>query len=122
MAGPFQLSYHGAMVEAALSARCWSCGRAIEPLDQYCRSCGAGQGEHVAWYYRHWGIAVCTLLGLGPFGLILVWRSPCLKRSARWIWTAAIVLLAAYIVRQAFLVWAALSQQMPDIMRLSGQL
>ena len=109
-------------MDEAQSPRCWSCGSAIEAKDLYCRRCGSGQGERIAWYYRPWGIFLCTLLGLGPFGLALVWRSPLLKTRARWIWTLAILLAAGFIVWQAFRAVAAMAQLLPEILRLSGQL
>jgi hypothetical protein len=107
------------MTETALDAACWNCGGAIAPEDRYCRRCGRGQGEQVAWYYRHWGIAVATLLGLGPFGLILVWRSPLLSSRARWIWTALVLLATGYTLLAFYRVWVMAMQLLPDMARLA---
>ncbi|HVE13216.1 MAG TPA: hypothetical protein VNI01_07475 [Elusimicrobiota bacterium] len=61
---------------AARPAQCWSCEASIDAADNYCRRCGQGQGACVFWYYRWWGILLMTVLGLGPFGLVLVWKAP----------------------------------------------
>lgn len=101
-----------------METRCWGCGKAIEAQDRYCRHCGKGQGEHVAWYYRPWGIAVATLLGLGPFGLVLVWRSPRLSQTARWAWTAAILLLTGWVLLAAYRLCVSIMSQMSEILKL----
>ena len=80
-----------------LPALCWACARRIDGLDRYCRHCGAGQGDHVPWYYQSWGIAVSTLFGLGPFSLILVWHSPRLSAPERWAWTFGILAVSAWL-------------------------
>jgi hypothetical protein len=71
--------------------RCWSCDHPVAPEDRYCRSCGRGQGAFLAWYYRPLWIVVLALTVLGPFALPLVWRTPRLDRTARWIASLAIV-------------------------------
>ncbi|HAH05936.1 MAG TPA: hypothetical protein DCM05_05290 [Elusimicrobia bacterium] len=109
------------MNNAAGVLLCWSCKKALDPQDRYCRFCGMGQGEHVAWYYRPWGIALATLFGLGPFGLILVWRSPKLGTKARWAWTAAVVLAGAFILHGCYTTWLMIRSLMPDLTQL-GQL
>lgn len=76
--------------------RCWSCGYAVEAKDRYCRWCGQGQGAYVVWYYHRWGIAVATVLGLGPFGLVLVRKTPLLSTMEKWVWAAGIVALTAW--------------------------
>jgi len=77
--------------------RCWSCKAGIDAEDRYCRHCGQGQGQSVAWYYQWWGILLTTFLGLGPFALPLVWRSPALSRPVRLI-LGAIVLVFSFFV------------------------
>jgi hypothetical protein len=98
------------------SVPCWACGARIEPSDAYCRRCGKGQGSRIPWYYRNWGIAVSSLLGLGPFGLILVWRSPALGPKARWAWTAAILLLTGCVVLQIYRAYCEVMRQLPELM------
>lgn len=53
----------------------------------------------IPWYYRPLGIALLTLLVLGPLGLPLIWRSPALDVRRKWV---ASVLVLAYT---AVLVW-----------------
>ncbi|TBR21507.1 hypothetical protein EPO15_10090 [bacterium] len=78
-------------------ALCWDCGRALEPADRFCRFCGQGQGEHVTWYYRRWGILVATGLGLGPFGLVLVRRTPVMAPPEKWAWAAGIAAVTVWL-------------------------
>ena len=80
-----------------LPAMCWACGKIIDPCDRFCRHCGKGQGADLPWYYTRWGIAAASLLGLGPFGVFLVWRSPRLGREEKTAWTAAILGVTAYV-------------------------
>lgn len=82
--------------ELVVLSPCWSCGKLIDKVDRYCRGCGNGQGGHVPWYYRHWGIILATGLGLGPFGIWLAWRSPLISKTAKWIYTALILVAAWY--------------------------
>ncbi len=51
----------------------------------------------MAWYYRPLGIALLTLTALGPFGLLLVWRSPRLGQAAKWIASLLIVIVSVYV-------------------------
>lgn len=84
---------------------CWSCGRMIDPEDSYCRFCGRGQGGHVPWQYRHWGVIVITLLGLGPFSLFFLWRSPVISRNAKIAYTAAILAVTLYVLHMLQQLW-----------------
>jgi hypothetical protein len=76
---------------------CWSCGRAVDPDDRYCRGCGQGQGAFVAWYYRPVWIVLLSLTVLGPFALPLVWRTPRLSRGGKWVTSAALILVFAWV-------------------------
>ena len=86
---------------------CWSCGAVIGGADAYCKKCGKGQDSNVPWQYKHWGIVAITLLGLGPFSLIYVWRSPVLSRNARLAYTGAIVLLTWFVINTLYGLWSA---------------
>ena len=100
--------------KVALPKACWGCERVLDPQDAYCRYCGRGQDANVPWYYKHWGIALATVLGLGPFGVVLVWRAPRLSTAARLAWTAAILGLTVWTgirLYQAFKMAQALSLQ-----------
>ncbi|MBI3506839.1 MAG: hypothetical protein HY059_18530 [Proteobacteria bacterium] len=76
---------------------CWSCGRMIDAADAYCRFCGNGQGGRVPWYYRHFGIILSTLFGLGPFSLYLVWKSPLFSRRTKMIYVVLILGVTGYV-------------------------
>ena len=85
---------------------CWACGAVIDTGDNYCRFCGKGQGERLPWQYKHWGVIVITLIGLGPFSLFYLWRSPVISRGAKLAYTAAILLLTFYVAEQLYRLWA----------------
>jgi len=86
---------------------CWHCRKPVAAEDNFCRFCGKGL-LGFPWYYQHWGIIALTLLALGPFGVILVWRSPVLSRSARWVYTVAIAALTYYLGAQCYQAWLTL--------------
>ena len=80
-----------------LNATCWSCGGAVDASDRYCRHCGQGQGAFLAWYYRPLWIALLALTALGPFVLPLVWRTPRLDRTGKWVASIAILAICGYL-------------------------
>lgn len=84
-------------MNADRQAVCWNCAGVISSADHYCRFCGMGQGSFIPWYYRHWGIIVATLFGLGPFGLWFAWRSPVVSRTAKIVYTIVIGVLTWYV-------------------------
>ena len=84
---------------------CWSCGAFVDPGDRFCRNCGKGQGADVPWYYRHWGIILLALFGLGPFALIPIWRSPILSRNAKLAYTAALIAATAFVGWRVYQAW-----------------
>ena len=102
-------------------AACWSCGLFIDRSDRYCRSCGKGQGGNVPWYYRHWGIILMTLFGLGPFSLVLVWRSPLLSPLAKWVYTAIIVAGTVFIGYRMYQIWLLLSSTLQSALSVYSQ-
>jgi len=83
--------------DASPGVRCWSCGHATDRDDRYCRRCGQGQGAFLAWYYRPLWIVVLALTVLGPFVLPLVWRTPSLERTAKWIASLIILGITCYV-------------------------
>ena len=103
-----------------LPAACWDCGGGIDAKDRYCRYCGKGQGAHVAWFYQPWGIAVSALLGLGPFALPLVWRSPRLSPQAKWLWTVALLALTAWAGWLFYQAWLNATRMLSETMSLLG--
>ena len=80
--------------------RCWRCDGAVDSSDRFCRHCGEGQGPALAWYYRPLWIALLALTALGPFAVILIWRTPRLGRSAKWLASVALIGFSAWIAWQ----------------------
>jgi hypothetical protein len=76
---------------------CWSCKHALDTADRYCRHRGNGQGRFLQWYYQPVRIMVLTVTALGPLSLFLVWRTPRLGRTGRWMATGVIVGVTAYL-------------------------
>jgi hypothetical protein len=77
--------------------QCWRCGHAIDATDRYCRACGEGQGPALAWYYRPIWIVLLALTALGPFAVILIWRTPALGRTSKWIASIALIAITIWI-------------------------
>jgi hypothetical protein len=102
---------NAAIPGAGKTAPCWGCGNNIDAADAYCRFCGRGQGSRVPWQYKHWGVIVITLLGLGPFSLFYLWRSPVISRGAKLAYSAAILLATWYVVDRLYALWT-FTQQM----------
>ena len=102
-------------MENPTTSVCWACAGIISPADNYCRFCGKGQGKHVPWYYKHWGIIVVTLFAMGPFSLVFVWRSPLLSRREKWVYTVVIVVLTWYIGLKVYSFWRMLSGTLNSI-------
>ena len=75
---------------------CWKCQKDIDNQDNYCKYCGAGQGKYIPIYYRHFGIIFLFFL-IGPFNLYFVWRSPILKKTAKWLYTAIFLSLTIWV-------------------------
>ncbi|MFA6003001.1 MAG: hypothetical protein WC881_02930 [Elusimicrobiota bacterium] len=90
---------------------CWHCRKPAAPEDNFCRFCGKNL-TGFPWYYQHWGIIACALLALGPFSLILVWRSPLISRPAQWAYTLSIGLLTYYVAMQCYRTWLVLHSVM----------
>jgi hypothetical protein len=88
--------------------RCWSYTHPLDAADRYCRHCGNGQGRFLQWYYRPVWIMVLTVTVLGPLSLVLVWRTPRLGRTGRWIATVLIVGLTVFLGNQLWQAFRAL--------------
>ena len=104
-------------MEDSTTATCWACGGKIAAEDNYCRFCGKGQGKHIPWYYKHWGIIVLTVC-IGPFSLIFVWKSPLLSRQAKWVYTALILAATWYVGVKIYNWWLALNALLSPMMNL----
>ena len=73
-------------------AACVRCERSIDADDIHCRHCGRRQGAGDAWYYSTAWIAFLAFLVIGPFALILIWKSTRMGAAAKKVLTAFIVL------------------------------
>ena len=49
------------------------------------------------WYYKPVWLVVLGLTVLGPFVLPLVWRTPRLGRTEKWIVSALLIAIFAYV-------------------------
>lgn len=66
----------------------------------------------IPWYYRPLGIALLTLLVLGPLTLPLVWRSPALGPRSKWTATALILGFSAILAWQVVIATRFALQQL----------
>lgn len=80
---------------------CWKCKSDIGDIDNYCKYCGAGQGEHIPLYYRHLGIILLFFI-IGPFNLFFVWRSPALKKTAKIVYTVIFLFLTVFFCYRTY--------------------
>lgn len=58
------------------------------------------------WQYQHLGAIVLTL-GLGPFSLFYIWRSPVISRNAKIAYTGFILLLTWFAIDFFNKVWSS---------------
>lgn len=83
-----------------MSGPCWSCGTEPDDDDTYCSNCGVSLTGN--WYHSWWGILILTVFVLGPFSLVLVYRSPKLSRTGKYIMSGVIALVSLYIVYELY--------------------
>ena len=88
---------------------CYKCKKKLTIEDNYCNTCGLGQGKHIGWYYKHWGIMMLIFL-LGPFTLYFVIFSPAISKLAKWIYTLIILAFTTLIGMQGYLLFKTLSK------------
>ncbi|MCX5797933.1 MAG: zinc-ribbon domain-containing protein [Elusimicrobia bacterium] len=98
---------------------CWNCRAQVAAEDNFCRFCGRNLVSF-PWYYQHWGIIVLTFTALGPFSLILVWRSPVISRMARWVYTVLAVLMTYELVVGCYHAYVLLNNSVSSL--LKGQI
>jgi hypothetical protein len=79
---------------------CWHCNHSLDAGDRYCRHCGNGPGRFLQWYYQPVWILVLAVTALGPLSLVLVWRTPRLGRTDRWLAAVVIMGLTVYLGQQ----------------------
>lgn len=54
--------------------------------------------EKPAWYYQPLFVLIMLFFVLGPFGLPLLYKSPCFAKAWKIILTIAVVLFTVYLV------------------------
>lgn len=85
-----------------LTVPCPRCARTVEPLDRYCRHCGARLGQEDSILYHPLTIFIIAFTVLGPLAIPMVWRSNQMTRAAKhgmtWLILAyfALVLVVGY--------------------------
>ena len=94
---------------------CWKCKKDIGDFDNYCKYCGAGQGKHIPFYYKHFGIILIFFL-IGPFNLYFVWRSPALKKPAKIIYTFIFLLLTIWASYKIYLLFLQAQEMISFVM------
>ncbi len=97
---------------------CWACGKMADSHDNFCRFCGKDLVSF-PWYYQHWGIILLTFIALGPLSIVLVWRSPVLSRTARWIYTIALAAFTYWVGLRCYQAWQ-LFKQLSNNLVLAG--
>ena len=95
---------------------CWDCRKPAAAEDNFCRFCGRNLASF-PWYYQHWGIIVLTFLALGPFSLVLVWRSPVISRTARWVYTALAVFLTYEMAMGCYRIYLIVNNAASSLLR-----
>lgn len=95
-------------------AACLHCSKSIGADDIYCRHCGRRQGAGDAWYYGTAWIALLAFLLIGPFALILVWKSTRMGAAAKIVLAALIVVYTAvsayYFYQLIILIFAQMAE------------
>jgi hypothetical protein len=75
------------------------------PVSGIAKSQGSGEpAEKVPWLFSKAGVLVMLFLVLGPFGLVLLYNSPCFSQKAK-IWLTVAVMLYAAIIVSVFVIF-----------------
>lgn len=83
---------------------CHKCRFPVEPGARYCSRCGANQQSGQAWYYHPLSVLILGLLVLGPFALILVWKSRRMGYAVKWILATVIIVYSIYCLYYVYVV------------------
>ena len=81
---------------------CYNCKKEIDATDNYCRFCGKGQGSHIAWYYRMWGVWILLFI-IGPFCLWFLYKSPYQNKKVKIINAVLITAISALFCYQFYI-------------------
>ena len=97
---------------------CWHCRKPAAAEDNFCRFCGKDL-RGFPWYYQHWGIILLTLVALGPFSVVLVWRSPVLSRRLQWVYTIALAALTYYLWALCYQAWMTFQTMLAGMVNMN---
>ena len=109
-------------------ARCLYCRKAVDADDAYCRHCGRLQRGGDAWYYDPVWVAVLAFVAIGPFALILVWKSGRMGPTTKYILATLILIYTAitaylfYVVIGYYLEWFAEFDEVMKRISRSGRI
>ena len=98
---------------------CYNCKKEIEDTDNYCRYCGAGQGSHIAWYYKMWGVWVLLFL-IGPFCLWFLYKSPYKNKTVKFINAVLITVISGWCCYKLYVAIKAFNNLLSSL--ISGTL
>ena len=70
--------------------------------------------DKVKWYYNP-VVDIMAVLILGPFALPLVWRSPSLKKWAKVLLTAAVVILTILTIKYSITLYNYFLKEMQEL-------
>jgi hypothetical protein len=94
----------------ATQAPCPACGRLIDTGMKFCPHCGRRQHAGEAWYYHPVWVLVLALLVLGPFALILIWKSSRMGRTTKIVMAIVILIYTGYCLYLVYTTTALVTQ------------
>lgn len=107
------------MLPSLPQVTCDYCGKSIDDTDKYCRFCGRRQRVGDAWYYSIAWIAFLAFFVIGPFALILVWKSTRMPAVVKKCLAALIVgytAVSAYYFYQMMIFLLAEMAELDEVM------
>ena len=94
--GENQARVESAVPPVLTTAVCHKCSAIIAADANYCSRCGKKQRQGDAWYYHPVWILVLAFFVLGPFALLLVWKSQKMGTAFKLIMAAMILAYTWY--------------------------
>lgn len=99
---------------------CVRCAKKIDAEDVFCRYCGGRQGGGDSWYYSVLGIAFLAFLVIGPFALVLVWKSTRMGVVAKRVLGGLIVVYSVATAYYFYRLIVLVSAQMRELSEVLG--
>ena len=93
---------------------CYNCKKEIDDTDNYCRFCGAGQGDYISWYYKMWGVWLLFFV-IGPFCLWFLYKSPYKNKTVKVINALLISALSVWFCYQFYIVLKNLNEMFSSL-------